>query len=819
MITIQYGGWTPDLANVAFQMPDQQGPVTVPVADCLNVYFQDGVYLNVPAPISIGPALGYQCLNALTWYDQVSGQEIIFAAGANNISQLIDGSWTAVPISAGQQILNGTLTPAASGNNVGYSVPSSYGSLSPSADINNNTIGLINQNTTSGSAPVFTIIIDAANLGANYFATAYFPSLNLSLPSASATYSSSSSTTLLNATLTAGVSGNFAGYQASPFSPVIGSLSPAIDSNSNAIVGIVQQDNPIHGGHSFALVINAASLGAAYFSNLQIPALGVTLLASAASYSTGGGASTWIWNTNVLFSSGTAYNVLIVNSGAGPTSTWTWTGTSVPLVPAASYPVILTAPATVTEAATFWSYAAMGAQLAAIPYTQNAQATGPYLWSNQGGTNNNFVRPLNSPGCRVGAIAGQFLMLGDLYQAQSQLLFTGNGSLTSFAGTLNTPMLAAGTISDQQLALSGVFNNGAVLTGGLLSQGVVDYFSGAINLVFSSAVPNGDQVYANYVTAAPYRVQWSAIGNMTSWPTPLTNAAIAAQSGYNDLEQDLGQVKFIAGYPLYAVILQTKGITRASYIGGNVVWSWQTYERKRGLVAHGAAVQVGANVYFLSDAGFFYTDGANVIPIGTAEDNSAGIDHWFWANINLSALEAIRSGYDGQKRCVMFAIPTGSNTLPDTLLTYNVLAGRWTRATLSSESIWTADNGTDGAPGTRQTLGVFDQSHTPNKLSGSPTLTGYLESCDLSFSDGLTRFTPSVRPNIACTDTPTVTVGIRNTLESAVTYSAAGTADSFGGGFAPTLIGKGLYTRIRISSTAASAINGATAKMRPGGPL
>jgi hypothetical protein len=822
VISIQYGQWSPDTANVAFQMPDQQGPVTVPVADCLNVYFQDGAYRVLPSLSSIGPALGYQSLNAFTWYDQVSQKETVFAAGANSISQLIDGSWNSVPISAGAQLLNTTLTAGVSGSNTGYSA-GSYGSLGQTTDINNNTVGVISQNTTSGSAPVFTVTLDTANLGANYFASISFPGLNLSLPSSSATYSSTNSSTLLSATMAVGQSGDYTGFQASPLGPVIGTLSPTTDTNGNQVIGIAAFATTLpRPQYSFVLTIDTAGLGASYFNNLQIipqgSTSGTTLLASTATYASGSGQSSWTWTTGAPITYGGVYSVLLVKATGSPTSTWTWSGTNVPMISGVGYNVVLTAPAASAENATFWSFAAMGPYLAAIPYTQSGQITGPYLWSNQGGGNNNFSRPQGAPGCRVGAIVSQFLMLGDLYQQQSQLLFTGNGTQSSYSGTLTGPMLANGTISDQQALLAGVFSNGTIATGGLLSQGTINYLTGALNLEFSSAVPNGDQVWAAYTQAAPYRVQWSGIGNVTNWPTPLTNAALAVQSGYNDLPATLGPVKFIAGYPLYGVIFQATGITRASYIGGNVVFSWQTYEWKRGLVAHGAAVQVGANTYFLADDGFYYTDGASVYPIGTASDNSAGIDNWFWANVNQSALEAIRAGYDAEKRCVIFAICTGSNTLPDTLLTYNVLSGKWTRAQVAVESLWTADNGTDGTQGIRQLLGLFDQTHTPNELTGSG-LTGYLESADLAFSDGFTRFTPQVRPNIACMDMPLAVVGIRNSLESSITYSPAGTPDTFSAGFAPTLNNKGLYTRIRIISATATAINGATAKMRPGGPL
>jgi hypothetical protein len=469
-----------------------------------------------------------------------------------------------------------------------------------------------------------------------------------------------------------------------------------------------------------------------------------------------------------------------------------------------------------TIAATFWSFAGFDQYVAAIPYTQNSQVTGPYLWSNQG-VGNNFAIPSGAPGCRVGNTVSQFLMLGDLYQYQQTLLFTGTGSQTSYSGTVaNTPMNASAVVSDAQGLLSGTVSGGVVTGSGYLSSGTVNYSTGAVNLQFSTAPPSGDNVYLDYTWEAPYRVWWSEIGNPTGWPTPLTQAAYAAQSGYNDLEVDLGPVMFIAGYPLYGLIFQRFGITRAQYIGGNTVWAFQTYERKRGCIAHGAAIQVASIVYFLADDGWYYTDGANVVPIGTAPDNSSGIDKWFWSNVNTSYLETIRAGYDASKRCIFFSIPTGTNTLPDTLLTYNLLSQRWTRAPIASECLWTADNGANGTPGTTQLLGLVDQTHTPNNLTGTP-LTGYLESCDLFFNDNNGRLVTGVRPQIACTDTPVVVVGSRNALTDSVAYSASSTPDPFAR-IAPVLQ-RGIYNRVRVQSATATNLQGATMLVEKDAPI
>jgi len=411
-------------------------------------------------------------------------------------------------------------------------------------------------------------------------------------------------------------------------------------------------------------------------------------------------------------------------------------------------------------------------------------------------------------------VVGQFVMVGDVYiqNMTPVVLGTGDGVTVTFSGTLtNTPLMPTSIqVADQGGSAVGVDNGAGVISGTGIASGTVGYASGIVSVTFSSPPANGHQVSCLSAQGFRSRLRWSAIGDATSWPTPLTQAAIAAQSGQNDLEYEFGPIMFIAGYPLYALIFQREAITRATYQGGNVVFSWGTYERKRGLLTRGGAVQVESQVYFLSDAGFFVTDGANVIPIGTASDNSAGIDNWFWSNVNTSALSAIRSGYDAQKRCVFWAIPTGGNTLPDTLLIYNILSGRWTRAAASTELVW-SDN-----DGSRQRLGVFDQSHNYSLLTGSPS-SGYLESCDIMFSDGNTRTTISARPNGSLTS-PTVTLGNRNTLTASVSYSSAVAPDAFGGGFAP-VIGQGLYTRARVTSTNASAMHGATLMVQPGGPV
>lgn len=461
-----------------------------------------------------------------------------------------------------------------------------------------------------------------------------------------------------------------------------------------------------------------------------------------------------------------------------------------------------------------WNLTQFGTQIFGQVLANRVSVLNPgnLIYSVPGGT----VVTINGvPYGTVMGVVGQFVMVGDLAgQESTQNMGTGDGVNTHFSGSI--------PVSSYPTSIY-VFNTGTGggngyddglgnITGTGIASGTINYDTGAVLVTFTTPPSNGGSVQVDYAPAYRARLAWSPIGNPSAdWPTPLTNAAIAVQSGIQDLEYAYGPVMGISGYPLYGVIFQRAAITRAQYIGGNVVWSWQTFERNRGLLAKGAFVQVGANTYFLSDAGFFYTDGANVIPIGTAQDNSAGIDGWFFANVNKAALNAIRGGYDAQKRCVFFAIPTGSNTLPDTLLTFNPLSGRWTRSQVATEVVWTD---TDGFT---ERLGIVNQSHQSQLLTGTPVNTSYLESVDMTFSDGLLRDTNGVRPNTAAAS-PIVTVGTRNTLAQAVTYNAGYAPDSFSAGFAPALM-EGLYTRIRVAAVNAPNIHGATCDMTPAGEL
>lgn len=171
----------------------------------------------------------------------------------------------------------------------------------------------------------------------------------------------------------------------------------------------------------------------------------------------------------------------------------------------------------------------------------------------------------------------------------------------------------------------------------------------------------------------PYRVHWSGIANPSSWPTPLTQAARAAQSGYQDSYGEYGQVQYIAQGEEFGLIFQERGIVRMQYVGGDVVFQFYTFERKRGLVTPRAAAQIGQQVYFLSADGFYATDGASVQPIGYGK-----VNRWFLAACY--DLSKVRAAVDSITQCVYWAFPSTSSGVCDSVVIYNFAEDRWSHA-------------------------------------------------------------------------------------------------------------------------------------------
>lgn len=162
----------------------------------------------------------------------------------------------------------------------------------------------------------------------------------------------------------------------------------------------------------------------------------------------------------------------------------------------------------------------------------------------------------------------------------------------------------------------------------------------------------GDFLFAGNLTDTdttdqPYRIRWSPFNNPGGdWETD-----IGTQSDAVDMPFEYGAVMGGSGWG-FGVILQRAAISRISYTGGAGAFSKEIVDRQRGCASSASIVSVGDRVFFLSDDGFFYTDG------GPAQSISRGrVWNWFQANVGQTFLEQVKGAVDWPNRCVVWTLP------------------------------------------------------------------------------------------------------------------------------------------------------------------
>ena len=292
-------------------------------------------------------------------------------------------------------------------------------------------------------------------------------------------------------------------------------------------------------------------------------------------------------------------------------------------------------------------------------------------------------------------------------------------------------------------------------------------------------------------TRYPNRIRWSALENVTSWPTIGTSAAAAVQSD----QQDVPVGGWVAGLTgavggAAGIVFMDTAVYRLDYEGSPVILRLSPIERAKGLVASDSIVNNGAVAFYLADDGFYACDGQRSIPIGASR-----IDKTFWSEINQTYVHRIVGAADPINKLAMWAVPTSNsaNGNPDKLYIYNWEHDRWSTAPIDCELIWramsvgyTADNAdglgftVDTSPygpdsrfwtGGKLQLSAFDTSHQYATFSGA-AVAARIETGETSGQGGRRLFARGLRPLI---DGGTISarIGYRDTPQGAVSYTTA----------------------------------------------
>lgn len=279
---------------------------------------------------------------------------------------------------------------------------------------------------------------------------------------------------------------------------------------------------------------------------------------------------------------------------------------------------------------------------------------------------------------------------------------------------------------------------------------------------------------------SPHLVMWSAIGNPTNWPTVGSAAAIAAQSGEQFLHYELGAVTGIFGGDQWGVILQQNGITRVTYIGGAVVFQFDTLSGGIGMDYANAAVKIGGLIYFASSRGFYATDGVSVLPIGEEK-----VNRWFVANVvDVGDLPFGSVAVDWTNKLIYWGFGV-AGTAP--LVVYNFETKRFTHAGDANFAVMVAAN---VASFTSLGVQAIGQDKKLGFFTGTPG-TATLTTSEVELNPGGKTLVQGFRPQVtrAGITAPSITVriGQRSSEGGAVFFGSAITPNA-STGFADALV-------------------------------
>lgn len=290
--------------------------------------------------------------------------------------------------------------------------------------------------------------------------------------------------------------------------------------------------------------------------------------------------------------------------------------------------------------------------------------------------------------------------------------------------------------------------------------------------------------------AVSSRLQWSAIDDPTNWPVPGSANALSVQSGQQFMNSSFGPVTGIVSGEQFGIIFQRSGVARASYVGGDLVFQFNTIEENRGAICPNAIAKIGKLAYFIAADGFYVTDGYTVVPIGSGE-----VDSWFADRFQVAYLERVYAAVDLSRKLILWAFPGpgANNGRPNIVMVYNYDEKRWTHSVDECEVLASGlANGItlddldayfasidDVVPsldsnawsGGINTVSAFDTANKFGTFSGAAG-SAVIEGQEVELNLGLYTRVQGIKPLvIGSAPIMTVALGRRDDLGTAITYS------------------------------------------------
>ena len=192
-----------------------------------------------------------------------------------------------------------------------------------------------------------------------------------------------------------------------------------------------------------------------------------------------------------------------------------------------------------------------------------------------------------------------------------------------------------------------------------------------------------DFVVAGNIDAGdkPNLVQWSDLNNEENW-TP--SAQSQADSQYL---ADGGAIQNITGGEIGIIFLEN-AVYRMSYVGSPLFFQFDKISTV-GCFEGKSCIEDNGISYYLSNDGFYQTDGNAVTAIGTNK-----VDEWFLANANLTELPTMSTTVHPIYKLVIWNFEDNFGKRQN--LIYHIESGRWSRTETDATSVGNiATMGTD----------------------------------------------------------------------------------------------------------------------------
>ena len=185
-----------------------------------------------------------------------------------------------------------------------------------------------------------------------------------------------------------------------------------------------------------------------------------------------------------------------------------------------------------------------------------------------------------------------------------------------------------------------------------------------------------DFVVSGYVGSDnPNRVQWSALGDESSWANSATT-----QADFQDIP-DGGSVVGVTGGE-FGLVFMDRSIHRMSYVGSPLVFQFDNISRNLGCYEANSIIQYAGTSFFLSDDGFYACDGQKIIPIGNEK-----VNRFFYNDADEGLLGLMSVAVDPFRKLVVWAYASNSSATADKLLIYNYEINKWSSGTTTVDRI------------------------------------------------------------------------------------------------------------------------------------